>query len=219
MLGLLIKDFLTLKSYLKTIFFMLFIYAIWGYIGNSPAFIISFSSIFFSMVTITSIAYDENCHWNSYALTMPFNRKTLVLNKYILGFLLCMAGTLIPFTGAIIIAMINQSLTENMLKILFITAFVGVGIGLLFISIYLPFVFWLGAEKSRMIMISIFLVPAIIIAIIYKTAPAVIDIALNSLSILEKNPTVTVLSLISILVILLVLSLLVSLAIFRKKEF
>lgn len=218
MLGLLIKDFLTLKKYLKTMLFTLLIYAVWGYIAGDPSFLISCSIVLFAMVTVTSIAYDEQCHWNNYALTMPLKYNTLVLSKYTLGILLCLLGTVISLTGAVFLSAIIGSLT-GMFEKLLVTAVVGIMIGLLFISIYLPFVFKLGAEKSRMIMVSIFLVPTVIIGIIYKTAPEVINTILNALSILETNPTGAFISVTIGVLVMLIISFFISLSIFKKKEF
>lgn len=218
MLGLLMKDFLTLKKYLKTIFFTLLIYAVCGYISDNLDMLISFSTVLFSMITVTSIAYDENAHWNSYALTMPVSHNMLVLSKYILGCLLCMLGTVISLAVAILIFIVNNSLFDNFETLLVIAA-TGIIIGLLFISIYLPFAFKFGVEKSRIIMVSIFLVPSIIIGITYKIAPEVINKALNALPILETNPAGTLISVTIGILIILTVSFIISAAIFKKKEF
>lgn len=218
MLGLLIKDFLTLKKYSKNMLLSLLIYAVWSYMANDASFLIIFSIIIFSMVTVTSMAYDEQYHWNHYALTMPVSRSTIVLSKYALGMLLCLIGTVLSLTGALFICVINN-FSADMLETLLVIAVAGIMIGLLFISIYLPFVFKLGAEKSRMIVASIFLVPYIIIGILSKTAPGVVSTGLNALSTLETTPRGSFISITIGILIVLIVSFMISLSIFKKKEF
>lgn len=218
MLGLLIKDFMTLKKYFKTLLFMLAVYAVYGYLADNAAFLVSFSIILFSMVTITSIAYDEQCHWNNYALTMPVSHKTIVLSKYVLGILLSLIGMILSLIGSVVISILNHSLTD-MFSILFATAVAGIIIGFLFISIYLPFVFKLGAEKSRIIMVSIFLVPFIVFGILYKTAPDMIDNLAKAFSVLETNPVPACIIITLGILLVLAVSVRISLAIFKKKEF
>lgn len=218
MLGLLIKDFLTLKRYAKTAAFLVIIYAFWGYLADNSTMLVAFLTIFFAMISVTSIAYDDAVHWNRYALTMPINRNLLVFSKYVLGLLLCLMGMVISLAGTLLLSAANQT-TVNIEEIL-ATMAVSAAIGVISISIYMPFALWLGVEKSRAIMIAIFLVPSILIGSFYKMAPEQTTDRLNGVfSTLDKNSTGTFLGLGLFIILMLLVSIAISIAIFKKKEF
>ena len=218
MLGLLIKDFLALKKYAKTLLTIFSIYAIWSYIENDATLLISFTTFIFVMITITSLAYDEQCNWFQYAKTMPFNQKTIVLSKYALGFLLCTVGITLSTTTALLISIMNHSFPA-IIKTLFVISINVFMLGLLFVSIYLPFVFQFGAEKSRMIAISIVLLPTLLITILSKIAPNILNTILNAFSMIETNPIALLIAMFFLIVIIIATSFSISIQIFKKKEF
>ena len=218
MLGLLLKDFFTLKKYVKTLLGILLVYAVWSYIIGDASFLSSFTVIIFSMVTITSIAYDEQCHWNQYALTMPFPKTTHVLEKYVLGVLLCILGTLLSLAGSIFISALNHTLTEDMTMLLVIS-FLMFAIGLFFISVYLPLVFHFGPEKSRLVIMVVFLAPTILLSLLSKATPESLEALSEALSVLEIKPLFSLICVFVFVLLVMVISLFTSFHIFKRKEF
>ena len=84
MKGLLLKDMYELIKQCKFILLFCVVYVFLSY-TESGYFFLAFSIIFFSLLPTTIMALDERSKWESYAITMPYTRKEMVLSKYILS--------------------------------------------------------------------------------------------------------------------------------------
>lgn len=161
MIGLLVKDMLVLKKQMKIILIILVFYAVFSYTGDNALMFIYMAVMFGFFLPLTSIAYDDRCEWNKLALTMPIRTSWLVTSKYLLGFLGIVFGSI----GFILITVaIKSTLTMENVKV----ALTAISVGTVIISIYLPICFKFGVEKSRYIIIAIFMVPSIIMMILEK---------------------------------------------------
>lgn len=169
MTGLIIKDLLNLKKYLRTLLGIIIIYVIWGYTINEPLFLGSFTSLLFVMVVVSSFAYDEAAKWNEYALTLPIKRNHFIYSKYILSLLFMVIGTLISSFSTISFYIVKKQVipitdvTTNLVVSFVLSAF--------YISLIIPVTVKLGVEKSRFISVAIFLVPVIIVLMGAKLLP------------------------------------------------
>ena len=83
--GLILKDLLQLKSYLKTLIIYTAIFILIGMANQSPdginimlIFMITFG---FGMFTMASFDYDEKAKADNYLLTFPLTKKTVVFFK------------------------------------------------------------------------------------------------------------------------------------------
>lgn len=99
MKGLLLKDAYLLKRNLKGVFLMLILFGFIGWQDPSSQMIISITPIM-AMMIMNSFSYDQASHFETYAMTVPIKEKTYVLEKYVLGFLLGVSGSL--FSGIIL---------------------------------------------------------------------------------------------------------------------
>lgn len=93
---------------------------------------------------MTSLGYDDRSEWNKYAITMPVTRKHLVYSKYLLSILA------IGITGIlciVLILLIDKGFTSESL----FTITSSLSIGVLFISIILPFNFRFGLRKADLL--------------------------------------------------------------------
>ena len=97
------------------------------------------------------LAYDENCKWDAYALTMPVTRRDLALSKYLLA--LVGAGAM-ALLSAVCALMMGATPDE-----VFSTIGLLLAAGLCMISIMLPLLFRFGVQKGRMVMIVVVLLP------------------------------------------------------------
>lgn len=207
MLGLIIKDFLLIKSNLKTlmiIFFVFFVMMIKGIFD--PTFIIPFIGI---MLFISTFSYDDFNHWNSYAVSLPNGRKNVVRAKYIasiiltiiLGIISVLISIMISYikTNAINIEQTIESLMETILS------------AILIISFLYPVVFKFGSTNGRIILFGIVFGIAGIIGLI----ASFIDLTFM-INILENYSYIAI-PVISIL--LLVVSYFISSKVYQNKEF
>lgn len=155
MKGLIIKDLLNLKKNLYSVLGLVIFLSFIGFSNNEPSVLISMITMVFTILTITTIAYDDLARWDKYALAMPVSRRSIVLSKYIISALLSVFGVLLSTISAFIISMFKVYDLTNLILISYIIFI----ISLAFISFLLPLVFKFGVEKSRLMMMGIIGVP------------------------------------------------------------
>jgi ABC-type transport system involved in multi-copper enzyme maturation permease subunit len=204
MIGLIKKDLFTLKKQLIIIIFFVAFYGFLSFAQSSNysmfAYMVTLFSIFIPM---TSLAYDDRSEWNKYAITMPVTRKQLVYSKYLLSLLA------IGITGVLCLVLsllLDKSITTESL----VTIASSLSIGMLFLSINLPFNFKFGVDKSRFIIFGLFGIPTVLIVILSKA-----NVPLPSEEFILK--LVRFLPLLAIA--LLIISILISVSIVEKKEY
>ena len=78
MKGLLIKDILNMKNYMKQLILLLIFFMAYGVFLKNGTFVGSMITLMLSMQVITTMSYDEYAKWDKYALTMNINRKDVV---------------------------------------------------------------------------------------------------------------------------------------------
>lgn len=143
MKGLLIKDFFTLVKQLKFVLLFLIIMVVIPGINQS-----AFAMIYFAMMPITAMAYDERCKWDSLAAIMPYTAKDLVLSKYLLGYIGMGAASILSLGANWIIKLFqhNTLTMADALAILLIAC-----TGMILLAVNLPFIFRFGVEKGRIV--------------------------------------------------------------------
>lgn len=160
MTGLILKDLLNLRKYMKQLGLILILYIFLSINFKSPNYIIYMMILLTSMMIVTSMAYDESTKWDKYALTMPITKEDLVKSKYVLLVLLALSGGIISIIFGFII---SKFIGVTNYKELLLTSG-GVALASLFLfSILLPIIFKLGTEKARIFMMLIFAIPAILV--------------------------------------------------------
>jgi len=143
MKGLLLKDFYTLLKQLKL--YLVFIV----FLSVIPSMnMTSIGIVYAAMLPITVIAFDERSKWDQLAVMMPYTRNELVLSKFLIGYIAVAVTCLISLGIQVIIGAVNgQPLTMEQMLTVILTAFAGV----ILLAINLPFMFWLGVERGRIV--------------------------------------------------------------------
>lgn len=143
MKGLLIKDYYTLLKQMKLYLFFIVVLSLFQSMSLS-----GLAVVYAAMLPITALAYDERSKWDNLAATMPYSSTNLVLSKYLLGYLSVMISCVLIFAVEFVASAYKQILftPEQGITILLVGC---VGVALL--AVNLPFMFWLGVEKGRII--------------------------------------------------------------------
>lgn len=141
MKGLIRKDVYVLSKQVKIFLVMVIAFTV------VPAFnMSSFAAVYVAMLPYTAMAYDERSRWDQMALMMPYSFRDLVLSKYILGWVLSGAvsllAVLVGFTGLGGADPVNG-----------VVSFI---VSWLFLAIMLPLLFRFGVEKGRMMYLAVF---------------------------------------------------------------
>ena len=155
MKGLILKDFLNLKKYGRTLLLVIGFYLLFSLMMDSISFLSGMIVLLMAMSAVTSFSYDDMAKWDVYALTLPVSRKDMVLSKYILALLLAVLGSAISFLFGIGFSFYkNQPMDEQLIIIAAVLA-----VALVFISVLFPLIYRYGVEKSRMFIMIIFAAP------------------------------------------------------------
>lgn len=210
MLGLIKKDLLLIKANLKSMLIIFIIYFLFAFQGTFEVrFVVPLMGI---MLFISTFSYDDYNHWNSYAITLPNGRKNVVRAKYIASlFLIIFLGIISLLLSTCIFYLKSKSLNfEEINSSLIETLFASI----IIISLFYPFLFKFGSTNGR-ILLFIFV---FIIAAIGSTISNFLDFSsiIYKMNVLDQYfPFIFFL----ISIILLGTSYLISIKIFKNKEF
>lgn len=148
MAGLLRKDFYMMMKYCWSFLLIALLFLGVSAFSDGNTFFVLYPVIFAAIVPVTLLSYDESSGWNLYADALPLKRARLVAVKYLDALILMLLFWMLSFAAqAVRLLILNSgswcSLTELMMLVM--------SIGFLTPALMLPFLFWLGSTKGRMI--------------------------------------------------------------------
>ena len=216
MKGLLIKDILNLRNYMKQLILVFVFFIAYGIFLKNGVFVGSMITLMLSMQVITTMSYDEYAKWDKYALTMNINRKDIVLSKYVFFIMSIIIGIVVGIISSSLINIISDS-NVGIDEILVTSIMVPCIFAILF-SIIIPIVFKTGVEKARVVMMAILFTPTILVFIILKMAEKA-NIPMPDEATLEMIFKSGLIGLIVLTILSIFISYKISLSIYNKKEF
>lgn len=217
MKGLLIKDF-KLMLMQKNFFIIIIVVACLISISSQdPTFMIGFITLILSLFTVSTISYDEFDNGYPFLLTLPFSRKTYVLEKYVYGLILGTGGWIVSvMICSLMLIVQGKPVTSDML----IGAFVILPMFLVIESLMIPVHLRFGGEKGRYALIACVGVLVVIGFVVMKIVEIFhIDVLPLILAIDALGPVMFMMILLMIGFLVMLVSLKVSLSIMNKKEF
>lgn len=217
MKGLLIKDF-KLMLMQKNFFIIIIVVACLISISSQdPTFMIGFITLILSLFTVSTISYDEFDNGYPFLLTLPFSRKTYVLEKYVYGLILGTGAWIVSvMICSLMLIVQGKPVTSDML----IGAFVILPMFLVIESLMIPVHLRFGGEKGRYALIACVGVLVVIGFVVMKIVEIFhIDVLPLILAIDALGPVMFMVILLMIGFLVMYVSLKVSLSIMNKKEF
>ena len=217
MKGLLIKDF-KLMLMQKNFFIIIIVVACLISISSQDStFMIGFITLILSLFTVSTISYDEFDNGYPFLLTLPFSRKTYVLEKYVYGLILGTGGWIVSvMICSLMLIVQGKPVTSDML----IGAFVILPMFLVIESLMIPVHLRFGGEKGRYALIACVGVLVVIGFVVMKIVEIFhIDVLPLILAIDALGPVMFMVILLMIGFLIMLVSLKVSLSIMNKKEF
>lgn len=157
MIGLLLKDLLSLKKSFPMIALILVVFGVVSVSARQEAggAFSSMSVILPTVLVLNTFGYDETSKWNVYALALPVTRTGLVLARYLLVLLLNLAGAALALIPALLVSALN---TESLLSI-----FAAAAAALVLCSVLLPLIFRFGVQGARIAIFAVCLLPTLIV--------------------------------------------------------
>ena len=151
--GLLLKDLYVFKNFKGNIIFSICMFIILITVGSLQTDIFTVGSIlfliFFGMNSISSFSYDENADSDKYLLSLPINRKEIVISKYLFVFLNSFISIIIGIIVSLIITLLIRGKVNNIGDSLRICFMAFTSVSFLMCS-NVPCVYKWGVEKGRM---------------------------------------------------------------------
>ncbi len=206
MKGLLLNEFLTMRKSIAMYLGILILYYALGIFGKGMAGVQIFAIFFSAMLVIYSFSYEEKSGWTSYVNVLPVSRAQVVLSKYFLS-LIAMGVT--AGGGALIQMVMNLKNHVQLGNGLWVSI-MAFCVASVFLSVIIPILFKMGAEKCRIILVVIFLIPFMTVMLIEKTG---VKPALTIQDLIAMTPLIVICA-----VIFMILSCMVTLRIYGKKE-
>lgn len=217
MRGLLIKDFrLFLQQ--KKFLIMLLVIAILLNANSNATFVISYLTFLCSIVSLSTISYDEFDNGYAFLFTLPVSRKTYATEKYVFSIILGVIAWLIGVLTAIPFQMCQNA--DFVLKEGLIEAVILLPCLFIILSVMTPFMLKFGGEKGRTAML---VVVGIVFVVGFALVKLVETLHINVNKILSSLPamnmgTIVVAAFLASFVVLFV-SVVISVRIMEKKEF
>lgn len=156
MKGLLLKDWYVIRSQCK---YILLISLLWIVITvRSGLYFAIIGSMLLAILPVTVMGLDERSKWDSFALTMPYSRREMVLSKYLLSFFAMAASCAVYTVASLAASLIRHTALQTAQLAPALAAILLTSV--LSIALIYPLIFWLGVEKGRIwyMMITILLV-------------------------------------------------------------
>lgn len=170
MMGLMMKDLLNLRQYVKQLAAVYGFYILCSVMGMwDISFFVALAIMIGGTSFLSTLTYDDMAKWNAYALTMPISRRDLVNSKYLLLVGSMAVNTVLSLTIAAVLQVVQGNLVFLDLAATAVAVFV-VGLTGFCATLYLSFK--LGAEKARLFLMAIFLTPTCLIFLMAKMAKA-----------------------------------------------
>lgn len=171
MKGLLIKDFLLLRAYGRSLLLLLLLFLSIG-VTSGTGMIVGIVMIESIMLAVSTFSYDDMAKWNTYMLSMPVSRKTAVREKYVLALLLGLMGIVLSLLTGLLAGAIRGGVDWKELGWAVAACLM---IACLYLSVMLPLTFRYGAEKMRILLLAVFFVLFFILfggyTLLIKSAP------------------------------------------------
>lgn len=147
MKGLLIKDLYTLTRQMKAFLVLIVVFACLP--GSSMS---GFAVVYAGMLPMTALAYDERSKWDALAATMPYSANSLVLSKYVLGYLVSFCTAALCVAAQLVVSVVKgEPVSAELLwtpAVMFLVATV-------IQAVNLPFMYRFGVEKGRLVFLAL----------------------------------------------------------------
>lgn len=217
MKGLLIKDFRLIKVQKNFLFLIGAIGIGLALLSENTVYTIGFVSFIFSMLSISTISYDELDNGNAFLFSLPVTRKTYTIEKYCFGLFMGLGAWL---AASFLSTAAGIGRGQETIGDLVITAFIVLPLVLFMLAVMVPVMLKFGAEKGRVAVVLLFAVAYLTMSLLAESAQQWGEDFLPMMDSLPEIGTGAFLGiLIAAAVLILLLSMRISIGIIKKKEF
>ncbi len=146
MTSLLMKDVYVLMKQLRVFFVALLILMLAGEEKTMP-----FMAMLFAVLPMTAVAYDEQSKWNNYAIMLPYSKSSLVLSKFILGYIGIFICIFVTSSMGLLMGVVKTGTISLNVDVSLLILVISIALILLAVNLLVSFKF--GVEKGRIVFI------------------------------------------------------------------
>ena len=224
MKGLITKDLLGLRQVALTMGLLMVFYIFLGFMNMKDSGGMMYFSIMALviniMVPLSCAGYDEQCGWDQFGASLPVSKNQIVLCRYIVCLIVIGFSTAVMLVGNLIFAVLGGSPSGVMGYLFPIIA------SMIYIAVMNPIIYKFGVQKSRIIVMAVFLIPSMLVAgISMLIANNASEDSTQFFDALDKIPSVSPAQIIGVGIgltaaaaVIYVLSMLLSMKIYGRKE-
>ncbi|MBQ1447415.1 MAG: ABC-2 transporter permease [Solobacterium sp.] len=151
MKGLLIKDALLILRNKRSITTLMLVCIVFGFtMGENIPFVLCYTATVFGVLALGTVSYDEFDNGYPFLMSLPFERKTYAVEKYVLSLLFELAGLLIGLVMCVLSAAVRGFSIDPLETALF--ALVSFPVLMIIMSLLIFIQLKYGPEKSRLVM-------------------------------------------------------------------
>ena len=187
MKAMLYADWLNFRQSIRSMMFILVVFAFAAFAWSGPMFFIMIVAMLSIMLPATLCGSDQAYGWDKLSLSLPILRHEVVRSKYLMGLLINLTLFALAVAMTMVYSLVDPStsMIENILSL-----FGGELISLLLMGLMFAVTFKFGAEKSRYILIAVVWIPILAMAGIVKfdIIPGIVDTFEQGFSRLETAP-------------------------------
>ncbi|KGR81372.1 ABC-2 transporter permease [Lysinibacillus boronitolerans] len=206
MVGLILKDLMTIQRQMKAQAFVLVFLLVMAIFMQQSSMLLAIIVFIVTIQAITALSYDEQSKWDKYANTLPISKADIVFSKYILSVMLMIIGLVMALPILFFINFFTNNETE-----FFLTFNLIVTLALCSLAVLLPIYIKFGSIKGRIVLIALCFIPGFLTGMFKEYIPDMPQTFLYLKQYVYLTPFGGLL--------LLCLSSLVSTAIYKRKEF
>ncbi|MBQ2288127.1 MAG: ABC-2 transporter permease [Lachnospiraceae bacterium] len=212
MIGLLYKEFYTLRRYITSYATALVMFIVLSVLMKSAVYLQSMLAMSLGMLTLTGMSYDKMYGWDKMVLTMPLKRSQIVLSKYIANAVMGIVSMVIS-SGLGIVLLSIIPMEEDSLGIMVITGVLLFAVLLIIYAVILPLMYKFGVERTRIYMAGVVVLILVGLTTVMEYVPD------TFFGYLEDHVVMSGAAFVSFACVCYILSYFISVGIYQKKEF
>ncbi|MBO5302897.1 MAG: ABC-2 transporter permease [Lachnospiraceae bacterium] len=153
MKGLLTKDLQIVLMQKKFLILLTGIACFMGMTTEDSTFLIGYISFMFTILALGTISYDDFDNGYTFLFTLPITKTGYVVEKYLFSLLISLASGVFSTVLSLLISLVKAGTVD--IKFQVVTALMILAVCLIMLFIMIPLRMKFGADKSKIVMISI----------------------------------------------------------------
>ena len=179
MAGLIYKDFCLMSKSGKMLLLMLAIFGVVGIFQGEPGFFLGMIEMLMIILPVNCFSYDRAAEWDAFVAASPVGRQKAVAARYLWTFIISALGAMSTLLLGFAATLIHPEILFR--EILWSGGF-GLSVSLFAMGVMMPIIYKYGVEKSRMVMMLLFLIPFVTMMLVSSMMKAGWAISLPEIS-------------------------------------